>query len=115
MTFTLPDLPFAKDALGRFMSAETLDFHHGKHHQAYVDKVNALVGETGLDGALADRGDPRRQGEGRQGPVQQCRPALEPQFLLAMPGAARGAAADRQARRDDRGRLRRDRRRCSPS
>lgn len=45
MAFTLPDLPFAKDALAPHMSAETLEFHHGKHHRAYVDKVNALVGE----------------------------------------------------------------------
>jgi Fe-Mn family superoxide dismutase len=51
MPFTLPDLPFAKDALGPHMSAETLDFHHGKHHQAYVDKVNELVGGIGLEGA----------------------------------------------------------------
>ena len=50
MPFSLPDLPFAKDALGPHMSAETLDFHHGKHHQAYVDKVNALVGEGGAPG-----------------------------------------------------------------
>ncbi|MBV9882448.1 MAG: superoxide dismutase [Sphingomonadaceae bacterium] len=50
MSFTLPDLPFAKDALGRFMSAETLDYHHGKHHKAYVDKTNQLLGETGLEG-----------------------------------------------------------------
>ena len=50
MSFTLPDLPFAKDALGRFMSAETLDFHHGKHHKAYVDKTNQLAGEIGLEG-----------------------------------------------------------------
>jgi Fe-Mn family superoxide dismutase len=50
MPFTLPDLPFAKDALGRFMSAETLDYHHGKHHKAYVDKTNALAGEAGLEG-----------------------------------------------------------------
>jgi Fe-Mn family superoxide dismutase len=49
MTFTLPALPFAKDALGKFMSAETLDFHHGKHHKAYVDKANALVEEKGLE------------------------------------------------------------------
>jgi Fe-Mn family superoxide dismutase len=33
------------------MSAETLDFHHGKHHQAYVDKVNALIGDGELAGA----------------------------------------------------------------
>jgi Fe-Mn family superoxide dismutase len=50
MAFTLPDLPFAKDALGRFMSVETLDFHHGKHHKAYVDKTNALAEEIGLEG-----------------------------------------------------------------
>jgi len=49
MTFTLPDLPFAKDALGTFMSAETLDFHHGKHHRAYVDKTNALLADADLD------------------------------------------------------------------
>jgi superoxide dismutase, Fe-Mn family len=50
MAFTLPDLPFAKDALGRFMSAETLDYHHGQHHKAYVDKTNSLAQEAGLDG-----------------------------------------------------------------
>jgi Fe-Mn family superoxide dismutase len=51
MPFQLPELPFDKQALGDFMSAETLDFHHGKHHKAYVDKVNAMVGEKGLEGA----------------------------------------------------------------
>jgi Fe-Mn family superoxide dismutase len=55
MAFTLPDLPFGRDALGEFMSAETLDFHHGKHHQAYVDKVNERVGEEGLQGASLTR------------------------------------------------------------
>src|SRR5204862_7688723 len=49
MTFTLPDLPFARDALGKFMSAETLDFHHGKHHKAYVDKANALIADKGIE------------------------------------------------------------------
>lgn len=43
MAFHLPDLPFAKDALGDHMSSETLDYHHGKHHNAYVDKTNAAV------------------------------------------------------------------------
>jgi len=51
MAFTLPDLPFAKDALGPHMSAETLEFHHGKHHKAYVTKVNELLGDTDLEGA----------------------------------------------------------------
>lgn len=43
MAFTLPELPYAKDALSPHISAETLDFHHGKHHQAYVTKLNQLV------------------------------------------------------------------------
>ena len=34
MTFSLPDLPYEKDAFGDLISAETFDFHHGKHHQA---------------------------------------------------------------------------------
>ena len=50
MAFILPDLPFAKDALAPYMSAETLDFHHGKHHKAYVDKVNGWIDEKGLAG-----------------------------------------------------------------
>jgi len=45
MSFQLPDLPFARDALSPHMSAETLDFHHGKHHAAYVKKVNGLIEE----------------------------------------------------------------------
>ncbi|MEO6114413.1 MAG: superoxide dismutase [Sphingomicrobium sp.] len=51
MAFTLPELPFATDALAPHMSAETLDFHHGKHHQAYVDKVNAMLSDAGLEDA----------------------------------------------------------------
>jgi Fe-Mn family superoxide dismutase len=43
MAFQLPDLPFAKDALAPHMSAETLEFHHGKHHKAYVTKTNELL------------------------------------------------------------------------
>ena len=43
MPFLLPELPFAKDALAPHMSAETLDFHHGKHHRAYVTKTNELI------------------------------------------------------------------------
>jgi Fe-Mn family superoxide dismutase len=54
MSFTLPDLPFAKDALGEYMSAETFDYHHGKHHKAYVDKLNGFVADKGLRGSLTD-------------------------------------------------------------
>lgn len=51
MTFTLPELPYAYDALAPFMSAETLQFHHDKHHKAYVDKGNELIAGTGKEGA----------------------------------------------------------------
>ena len=43
MPFLLPELPYAKEALAPHMSAETLAFHHGKHHQAYVTKTNELI------------------------------------------------------------------------
>jgi len=43
MAFTLPPLPWAKDALSPHISAETIDFHYGKHHQAYLDNLNKAV------------------------------------------------------------------------
>jgi len=43
MAFILPDLPYDKSAFGKDMSAETFDYHHGKHHLAYVNKANELV------------------------------------------------------------------------
>jgi Fe-Mn family superoxide dismutase len=45
MAFQLPELPFAKHALAPHMSAETLEYHHGKHHRTYVEKSNDLIGE----------------------------------------------------------------------
>jgi len=43
MAIVLPPLPYAKDALAPHLSAETLDFHYGKHHQAYVTNLNKLL------------------------------------------------------------------------
>jgi Fe-Mn family superoxide dismutase len=43
MAFTLPPLPYDKTALAPHISAETLEFHHGKHHQAYVTNLNKLL------------------------------------------------------------------------
>lgn len=43
MAYELPPLPYAKDALAPHMSEETLDYHHGKHHQKYVDTLNDLT------------------------------------------------------------------------
>ena len=50
MAFELPDLPYAYDALAPHMSAETLEFHHDKHHQAYVTNGNNLLKDSGLEG-----------------------------------------------------------------
>ena len=50
MAFELPDLPYAYDSLGAFMSAETLEFHHDKHHMAYVTNGNNLLEGSGLEG-----------------------------------------------------------------
>ena len=54
MTFTLPELPYAYDALGPYMSKETLEFHHDKHHKAYVDTGNKLLEGTGLEGKTVE-------------------------------------------------------------
>ena len=50
MAFSLHPLPFDKAALEPVLSAESFDYHHGKHHQAYVDKVNGWIDEKGLGG-----------------------------------------------------------------
>jgi Superoxide dismutase len=49
VTFKLPDLPYPYDALQPYMSAETLQYHHDKHHQAYVDTGNKLLQGSGLE------------------------------------------------------------------
>lgn len=68
MPFSLPELPFAKDALEPVMSAQTFSFHHEKHHQAYVTNLNSLIDGTELAGkSLEDivkavAGDPAKAG-----------------------------------------------------
>lgn len=68
MAFELPPLPYAKDALEPHISARTLEFHHGKHHQAYVTNLNKLIEGTELQGKsleeviLASAKDASKQG-----------------------------------------------------
>jgi Fe-Mn family superoxide dismutase len=50
MTFKLPDLPYAHDALAPYMSKETLEYHHDKHHLAYVNNGNNALKGTDLEG-----------------------------------------------------------------
>lgn len=46
MTFTLPELPYSKDALSPHISSETIEYHYGKHHNAYVTNLNNLIKGT---------------------------------------------------------------------
>ena len=65
---TLPELPYAKGALAPVISANTLEFHHGKHHRAYVDNLGKLIAGTDLADADLETiirkvaGDPARAG-----------------------------------------------------
>jgi len=54
MPFELPPLPYAPDALEPYISEKTIDFHYGKHHQAYVTKVNDLVKGTQFEDATLE-------------------------------------------------------------
>lgn len=51
MTHVLPELPYAKNALEPHISAETLEFHYGKHHATYVDKLNGMIAGTEFESA----------------------------------------------------------------
>jgi superoxide dismutase, Fe-Mn family len=68
MSYQLPDLPYDYEALAPYMSRETLEFHHDKHHKAYVDKGNDLVKGTPWEGKSLDEavkgsfGKPEYQG-----------------------------------------------------
>lgn len=51
MAFELPELPYGLDVLAPYISKETLEFHYGKHHQAYVTNLNGLVAGTEFENA----------------------------------------------------------------
>ena len=50
MSFSLPDLPYSYDALAPYMSRETLEYHHDKHHLAYVNNGNKLLKDSAFEG-----------------------------------------------------------------
>lgn len=55
MAFTLPELPYAYDALAPHIDAQTMEIHHSKHHQGYVNKLNAAVEEAELEGKSLEK------------------------------------------------------------
>lgn len=55
MAFELPALPYAQDSLAPYMSAETFEYHYGKHHKAYVDNLNKLIPGTEFEGATLEQ------------------------------------------------------------
>ncbi|MGC6500408.1 MAG: superoxide dismutase [Henriciella sp.] len=68
MAFDLPALPYSRDGLAPHISEDTLNFHYGKHHNAYVTNLNKLTEGTDLDGASLEEviqtaaGDPAKAG-----------------------------------------------------
>ena len=54
MTHELPKLPYALNALEPFISQRTIEFHYGKHHQAYVNNLNKLIAGTEFENATLD-------------------------------------------------------------
>ncbi len=80
MSIALPPLPYAKDSLEPYISAQTLNFHYDKHHHAYIEKLNKAIRGTENDGKdletlIAD--DPGRC-------LQQCGPVMESYVLLEL-------------------------------
>ena len=75
MAFKLIDLPYPDTELEPAISAETLSYHHGKHHQAYIDKTNkAIEGTDHADKSLCDRAGPfhcPQTRRARRGPFRQ--------------------------------------------
>jgi len=71
VTFKLPDLPYAHDALAPYMSKETLEFHHDKHHLAYVNTGNDLVKDTPFASMSLEEICKKAYAEGKQPIVNQ--------------------------------------------
>ena len=88
MAFTLPPLPYAKNALAPHISEETLDYHYGKHHQAYVTNLNKLVEGKPEASKIAGGHHPHQRGRH----LQQRRADLEPHLLLALHEAGGGGS-----------------------
>ena len=88
MAFELPNLPYDYDALAPYMSRETLEYHHDKHHLAYVNNGNNLAKGTEWENKPLEEIVKGTFGK-NQGLVQQCRTTLQPHSFLEMDEAGR--------------------------
>ena len=96
MPFSLPELPYSYDALAPYMSRETLEFHHDKHHLAYVNNGNNLMKGTEFESKPLE--DVVKSSIRQSRSLQQRRAALQPLPFLEMDEA-------RRRRRHDAGNL----------
>ena len=99
MTIEFPGLPYVIDALEPHVSARTLEFHHGKHHKAYVDKLNAAIAGTDYENHSLEAIILAAQTAGDKGVFNNAAQAWNHTFLWssmspAGGGAPEGALAD---------------------
>src|SRR5438445_11168543 len=83
MSFSLPELPYSHDALAPYMSRETLEYHHDKHHLAYVNNGNNLLKGSEWEGKSLEEVVKGSFGK-NAGLFNNARPALQPHPLLKM-------------------------------
>jgi Fe-Mn family superoxide dismutase len=100
MAFELPSLPYAQDALEPHISAKTLSFHHGKHHQAYITKTNELVAGSPLEGKSIEDVVKAAREQGNKGLYNQSSQVWNHTFFWnsmkpSGGGAATGAVAEK--------------------
>ena len=89
--FTLPQLPYSYDALAPTVSANTLHFHHDKHHATYVKTLNQLLERRAKSPASLEDVIRSSAENGKSQAVQQRRPGLEPRLLLGVDVARRAS------------------------
>ena len=97
--YTLPDLPYAYDALEPHIDARTMEIHHTKHHQTYIDKLNA---------ALADKPELSDQpvDELLRNFARRARPSSQPRFATTAAATPTTACSGRSSRPNGGGRAR---------
>jgi Fe-Mn family superoxide dismutase len=93
MNIELPDLPYEKQALEPHISARTLEYHHGKHHKAYVDKLNEAIENTDYSGLSLEEMIARSHGANHSNVYNNAAQAWNHDFLWKSMSPEGGGAA----------------------